>query len=68
MVLLAMINTKYRFLLVDVVSSKFSQVALIFKHCMLNDKIENANMGLPVPEPLGEAGPDLHYFLLADDL
>ena len=24
-------------------------------------------MGLPVPKPLGEGGPDLHYFLLGDD-
>ena len=24
-------------------------------------------MGIPRPEPLGERGPDLHYFVLGDD-
>ena len=41
--------------------------AQIFNRSNLREKIEDGSLGLPVPEPLGEGGPDLHYFLLGDD-
>ena len=34
----------------------------------LGKKIKNGNLGLPAPEPQGKGGPDLHYFLLGDDV
>ena len=39
----------------------------IFNRSDLKKKIEDGSLGLPAPEPLGEGGPHLHYFLLGDD-
>ena len=39
----------------------------IFKHRKLRKSIENGTFGLPLPEPLGPRGKNLHYFLLGDD-
>ena len=36
-------------------------------HSKLRNKIEYGSLGLPPPQPLGEEGPDLYYFLLSDD-
>ena len=33
----------------------------------VEEKIEDGTLGFPPPEPLGEGGPNLHYFLLGDD-
>ena len=41
--------------------------AQIFNRSLLREKIEDGSLGLPAPEPLGEGGPDLYYFLLGDD-
>ena len=38
----------------------------IFNRSHLGEKIDGS-LGLPAPEPLGEGGLDLHYFLLGDD-
>ena len=40
----------------------------IFNHRKLKRRIENGTLGLPPPEPLGPGGPDLHYFLLGDNV
>ena len=48
-------------------SSKSSSVAQIFNCSKLRKKIKDGTLGLPLPESLGEAGPDLHYFLIGDD-
>ena len=32
----------------------------------MRENIEDGNSRLPAPEPLGEGGPDLHYFLLGE--
>ena len=39
----------------------------IFDCSKLKKKIEDGTLGLPAPEPLGEGGPDLRYFMLGDD-
>ena len=39
----------------------------IFNRSNLREKIEDGTLGLAPIQPLGEGGPDLHYFLLADD-
>ena len=51
-------------LCVDVGSSESSLNAQIFNHSKVRKKIKNFTLGLPPPEPLGEGGPNLHYFLL----
>ena len=45
-------------------SSGSSSDAQIFYRSNLR---ENGTLGLPPPEPLGEGGPNLHYFLLVDN-
>ena len=49
-------------------ASGSSSDAQIFNHSKLKRRIENGTLGLPPPEPLGPGGPDLHYFLLGDDV
>ena len=67
LVLLALVDAKYRFLWVDVGSSGSSSDAQIFNCSKLRKKIEDGTLGLPSHEPLGEGGPELHYFLLGDN-
>ena len=64
---LALVNTDYRFLWVDVGSSGSSSDAQIINCSKLKKNTENGTWGLPASEPLGEGGPDLHYFLLGDN-
>ena len=59
-VLLALVNAEYKFLWVKVGASD----AQIFNRSKLKRRIEDGNLGLPPPEPLGPGGRDLHYFLL----
>ena len=68
LVLLALVDTKYRFLWVDVGSSGSSSDAQICNQRKLRRKIEDGTLGLAPPEHLGEGGPDMHYFLLGDDV
>ena len=67
LLLLALVDTEYRFLWVDVGSSGSPSDAQIFNQSKLREKVEDGAMGLTPPEPLGEGGPDLQYFLLSDD-
>ena len=67
LVLLALVNSEYRFLCVNAGSNGSSSDAQIFNRSDLREKIEDGTLGLPPPEPLGEGGPNLHYFLLGDN-
>ena len=67
MLLLAPVVTEYRFMWIDCGSSGSCSDAQIFNRSLLMEKIEEGVLGLPAPEPLGEGGPDLHYFLLGDN-
>ena len=53
LVLLALIDTEYRFLWLDVESSGSSPKARIFNCSKLRKKIKDGTLGLPEPEPLG---------------
>ena len=54
-VLLALVDAKYGFLRVD-----------IFNHCKLK-KIKDGTFRLPPPNPRGQGGLPLHYFVQGDD-
>ena len=58
-VLLALVDAEYRFFLVDVGSSRYSSDAQILNHSNSRKKIEDGTPG---------GAPDLHYFLLGDDV
>ena len=68
LVLLALVNAEYRFPGIDCGSSGSCSDAQIFSRSSLREKIKDGSLGLLAPEPLGEGGPDLHYFLLGDDV
>ena len=61
--LLALVDIEYRFFWVIFRSSGSSSDAQIFNRSDLREKIEDGTLGLPPPGPLGEEGPDLHFFL-----
>ena len=66
--LLALVDTEYRFVWLVFGSSGSSSDEQIFNHNKLKQKIEDGTLGLPAPEPLGrEGGPDFHYLLLGDN-
>ena len=67
LVVLALVNAEYKFLRVNMGASGSLSEAQIFNYSKLKRRIENGTLGLPLPEPLGPEGPDLHYFLLGDD-
>ena len=68
LVLPALVDAEYRFLWIDCESSGSSSDAQNFSRSNLREKIEDGILELLAPEPLGEGGPDLHYFLLGDDV
>ena len=55
-VLLALVDADYKFLWVNAGSSGSSSNAQIFNCSKLKRRIENGNLGLPPPEPLGPRG------------
>ena len=67
LVLLALVDAEYKFLWVNVDVSESSSDTQIFNRSDLREKIKDGSLGLPPPDPLGDGGPDLHYFLLSDD-
>ena len=67
LVLPALVDIEYRFLWIDCGSSDSCSDAQSFNRRDLRKKIKDGSLGLPAPEPLGEGGPGLHYFLLGDD-
>ena len=67
LVLLVLVDAEYKFLWVNVGASGSSSDAQISNLSKLKITIENGNLGIPPPKPLGPGGPDLHYFLLGED-
>ena len=68
LVLLALVDAEYKFLWVNVGASGSSSDAQIFNCSKLRRKLQNGNLGLPPPEPLGPGGPNLHYLFLGNDV
>ena len=56
LVLLALVDSDYKFLWVNVGVSGSSSYAQIFNHTKLRRRIENGTLGLSPPEPLGPGG------------
>ena len=66
-VLLALLDGDYKFLLVDLGAAGSSSDAQIFKHSDLRHKIEDSTIGFPESESLVDDGPKVNYFILRDD-
>ena len=67
LVLLALVDAEYRFLWIDCGSSGSCSDAQIINRSDLREKNQDGSSDLPPPEPMGERGPDLHYFLLGNN-
>ena len=60
LVLLALVDADYKFLLVNAGASGSSYDAKIFTRRKLKRRIENGTLGLPPPEPLGPGGGQIY--------
>ena len=66
-VMLALVDADYKFRWVDVGTEGSCSDAQIFNESQLRDKIEDGSIGFPEASPIEEGGPDLPYYILADD-
>ena len=62
--LLALVDAEYRFFWFKWIFIRCTY----FNRSHLKEKIEDSTLGLLAPEPLGEGGPNLHYFLSGDNV
>ena len=62
-VLVALVNVEYRFLWVNVGSSGSSSDTQVFNQSDFSEKIKDGTLGIPIPEPLGEGGPNFALFV-----
>ena len=65
-VMLALVNGQYKFRWVDV-GTVGCPDAQIFNTCHLKRKIDDGSIGFPDRAPIIQGGPDVPYFILADD-
>ena len=66
-ILMALVDAEYRFRWVDVGTEGSCSDAQIFNNSELKDKIEDSSIGFLEPSPIEPGGPDLPYFILADN-
>ena len=62
---MALVDAEYRFRWVDIGTEGSCSDAQIFNISELRNKIEDSSVGFP--EPIEPDGPDISYFILADD-
>ena len=66
-VLTVLVDADYKFRWVDVGTEGSLSDAQIFNDTEWNDKIEDVSIGFPEASPIEPGGPDLSYFILAND-
>ena len=68
-ILLAMVDARYRFMWMDVGANGMQSDAQVFNASELKERLENGTLGLPPPETLpGQEGEEpIHYHILGDD-
>ena len=66
-ILMALVDAEYRFRWVDIGTEGSCSDAQIFNISELRNKIEDGSVGFPEAEPIEPDGPDIPYFILADD-
>ena len=68
LVLMAMVDSKYRFIWVDVGAHGSMSDSQIFNDTFLCKAIHRGNMGFPPPEPLPHDTKDMPYFIVGDNI
>ena len=66
-VMLALVDGQYKFRWVDAGTAGSCSGAQIFNASQLKRRIEDGRIGFPNPAPITQGGPDVPYFILADD-
>ncbi len=67
LILMALVDSNYQFLWIDVGSPGGCSDAQIFGDCELRDALDEETLPLPDPEPLPGDTEDFPYFILGDD-
>ena len=65
--MLALVDGQYKFRWVDVGTEGSCSDGQIFNASQLKRRIEDGRIGFPDPAPITQGGPDVPYFILADD-
>ena len=66
-VMLALVDGQYKFRWVDAGTEGSCSYGQIFNASQLKRRIEDDRIGFPDPAPITQGGPDVPYFILADD-
>lgn len=66
-VLMAVVNANYEFLMVDIGVNGRASDAGVFKQTKFNEKLEKNSLGIPDPEILSEASGSMPFVFVADD-
>ena len=66
-VMLALVDGQYKFRWVDAGTEGSCSDGQIFNASQLKRRIEDGRIGFPDPAPIIQGGPDVPYFILADD-
>ena len=67
MVLMALVDAEYMLRWMDIGTDRSCSDAQIFNNGELREKIEDGSIGFPDAESIEPGGPDLPYFILAED-
>ena len=65
--MLALVDGQYKFRWLDAGTVGSCSDGQIFNACQLKRRIEDGRIGFPYPSPITQGGPDVLYFILADD-
>ena len=66
-VLLALVDSEYKFLWVNMGAQGSCSDAAVYNHSTLEPRLRNGTLGLPDPESLPRDDKDTGYFIVADD-
>ena len=64
-VLIALVDAKYRFVWIDV--GYETSDAQLFNSCELKQRLKSETLGVPLPEPMSNDDEDTPYFFVADE-
>ncbi|XP_071490431.1 putative nuclease HARBI1 [Diadema antillarum] len=66
-VMMALADSQYRFLWIDVGAEGSTSDAQLFNSCELKQRLESETLGVPAPEPLPNDDENTPYYIVADE-
>ena len=67
-VLMALVDADYKFILIDTGANGSASDAAIFNHSEMKEIIENGTIGFPAADPLPNDDRSMPYFIIGDDV